>query len=104
MSDSFVLFKAIKNDACRDDVEPGYWSHSFVCRHSDQQNLANAINSAMNEIFQMQGMICVRDMSKPGGDHNNLFFVPLHMMARIDIQVRPIVGEYPDNPEGAVKQ
>ena len=104
MPDTFVRFKGIKNDACRDEPNPNFYLHTFVVRHAAPENLKNAINQAMCEIFQMHGMICVKDIAKQGGDFNNLFFVPMHMIARIEFELKPLTNEYPDQTEGVVLQ
>jgi len=104
MPDTFVHFRGIKNDACRDEPNPNFYSHKFVVRHAAPENLKNAINQAMSEIFQMHGMICVKDETKQGGDFNNLFFVPMHMMARIEFELTSLTSEYPDQTEGVILQ
>lgn len=104
MTDSFIHIKGIKNDCARDDREPNFYSHKFFCRHENDDQLRHAANGAINDMFKMGGMIVVRDESKPSDDHANLFFVPMHMLARIEFEIKQVTGQYIEDVAGATKQ
>lgn len=105
MPDTFVHFKGIKNDCARDDKQQNFWSHKFVCHHENSAELKKIINQSMNEIFAMGGMIMVKDeRKKQDGDFNNLAFIPMHMIARIEIETKEMTTPYITDVPGATKQ
>lgn len=103
MPDTFVHIKGILNDACRDDREPNFVSHKFTVRHGNDEFLKKALDEVMGEIFAMQGMIIVKDERKSTSDRNNLYFIPMHRLARIEFETKRLDSPYPDNPGGAIK-
>ena len=103
MPDTFVHFKCIKNNASRDDSEPEFWSHKFVCRHDTQEQFVERFNRAMNEVLAMQGVLIVKDVNKPV-DQDNLMFIPMHMIARIEYETKRLSEPYKVDPDTEVKQ
>jgi hypothetical protein len=90
---TFMHIKAILNDSCRDDREPNFVSHKFTVSHDTQEQLRDVFNKAMQEIYTMQGMIYLKDQKKIN-DLNNLAFLPMHMIARFEFEVKQITGQY----------
>lgn len=90
---TFVHIKAILNDAYRDDVEPNFVSHKFTVSHDTHEQLREVHNKAMNDIFAMQGLIYLRDPLKKN-DMDNLVFLPMHRIARIECEYKLITGQY----------
>lgn len=92
MPDTFVHFRGIKNTAFRDD-KPEYWSQKFVVHHDTPEDFKKVFNSAMQDIFQMQGMIVLKnELDK--NDFENLMFVPMHMIARIEYETKQLTTPY----------
>lgn len=106
MPDTFVHIKGIKNDAFRDEPNPEFYSQKFVVHHESAEDLKQVINGVIREIWTMQGMIVSKDEhnKKAQDDFNNIAFIPIHRIARIEFEIKPIVGQYPASSEGATKQ
>jgi hypothetical protein len=100
MPDSLIHIKGILNDDRRDSVTPNVVSNKFVARHASNDEFKLAINLAWNDIFRMGGMMCIKDDLKIPSDPNNQKFVPLHMLARVEIETKTINGRYPEDGEG----
>lgn len=99
MPDTFIHVKGILNDSCRDDVEPNFVSHKFVIRHDDEEDFGKKFNMSMAEIFSMQGLLVNKgEPAKPGLE--NLMFVPMHRIARLEFERKKVVGQYPQGGEG----
>jgi hypothetical protein len=94
---TFVHIKAILNDGCRDDCEPNFKSHKFTVSHDTQDQLRDVFNKAVGEIYTMQGMIYLKDPLKLN-NFSNLVFLPMHMIARLEFEVKGITGEYEIDP------
>lgn len=93
MPDTFVHFRGIKNTAFRDESKPEYWSQKFVVHHDTPEDFKKVFNSAMQDIFQMQGMIVLKnELDK--NDFENLMFVPMHMIARIEYETKQLTTPY----------
>lgn len=95
---TFLHIKAILNDSCRDDVEPNFVSHKFTVSHDTYEQLREVFHKAMVEIFAMQGIVYLKDQSKVN-DLNNLVFLPMHRIARLECETKIITGEYEISPE-----
>jgi hypothetical protein len=95
---TFMHIKAILNDSFRDDREPNFRSHKFTVSHETKEQLQEVFNKAMGEIYTMQGMIYLKDHKKMN-DLNNLAFLPMHMIARFEFEVKQITGQYEIDPE-----
>ena len=95
---TFVHIKPIMNDMCRDDSEPNYQSHKFTVSHDTREQLQEVFNKAMAEIYTMQGMIYLKDQKKMN-HYDNLAFLPMHMIARFEFEVKGITGQYEIDPE-----
>lgn len=104
MPDTYVHFKAIKNDWARDSIEPNFWSQKFVCRHDTPQRFREMFNNSINEVLAMQGMIVVKDVNVRADLPTNIMFIPMHRIARIEFEIREITGKYPDGSGMEVKQ
>jgi hypothetical protein len=100
LTDTLIHLKGILNDDRRDTVMPNIVSHKFIARHTDREQFKLAINLAWNDIFRMGGMMCIKDENKVPADPNNQAFIPLHMLARIEIETKLITGRYPEDGEG----
>lgn len=94
---TFVHIKAILNDSYRDDCEPNFRSHKFTVSHDTKEQLRDVFNKAVSEIYTMQGMIYLKD-DKKNNDLDNLVFLPMHMIARFEFEVKGITGEYEIDP------
>ncbi len=94
---TFLHIKAILNDSCRGDDEPNFVSHKFTVSHDTKEELRGVFNKAMGEIFAMQGVVYLKDQTK-ANDLNNLAFMPMHMIARLECEVKVITGEYEIDP------
>ncbi len=94
---TFVHFRAILNDSRSEDLEPNCVSHKFTVSHDTQDQLREVFNKAMADVFTMQGMIYQKDEKKMN-ELNNLAFLPMHRIARIEYEVKGVTGQYEIDP------
>lgn len=90
MRDTLIHIKGFKKDSFRED---NFWSHKFVVRHETPEQLGETIEHAMDDIFRMQGMIVIKDeLVKKTPE--NMMFIPMHMLARIEVETKLCTGRY----------
>lgn len=98
MQDTAVHLKAIKNDAARDDDNPNFWSHKFVVRHETPQQLEEVLRKAFEDTIAGGGIFVVKN-ELVVKSATNLMFIPMHRIARLEVETKLIVGQYDVTPE-----
>lgn len=101
--DTWIHIKGILKDGTEHDVSPNFVSMKFVHRGASGTTPEDALDHALREICVLQGMTVIKDERQPVRDRRNWYFLPMHMIARLEFEMKSITGNYPDNPAGALK-
>ena len=64
----------------------------FTVRHEDKEDLGLFVQKAFQEIAMLGGLLAHKKEPHQDRDFNNEFFVPMHMLSRVECVVKPISG------------
>jgi hypothetical protein len=107
--DTMVHFKGILKTPIVTEVDGG-WFRNWFCprrvlttfksqkltvRHRLDQELRDVVDKVMQDMQRTQGLVVVKDETKPQTDASNLQFWPLHNFSHIEIELKVLTVPIP---------